>query len=208
MDDTVKKGGSSDDPVGWNAAAGGCDNSARANHGDGGKSDSEDDACMMDELANVEIPLHLEPAATNTQSTSPDDSAIIRADAGAPSLVNGWDDNAAISCFELAVKSHSMTHDEFVGEGEGEGRASWEPGPNVLPKISPLDHNAGSKSNGTTGKDKESTSEKAQGLLDEATRDGHTDAVDKKNERWRPRPVPLPNWAVDPAYAAAHLDSK
>ena len=174
------------DPVGWNMA-GGCD--AHALSGiKGGDGECDD---VMDELADIEIPLHLEPADVMASS----DPSITRADEGAPSLANGWDENAVISCFELAIQSHSMRHDELVGRGEEAGRVSWEPGPNVSPMVT------------STSLDDESGGER----IDTRVKDhGNFSSLDggepEKDERWRPRPVPLPGWAVDPAYAAAHLD--
>mmetsp|Transcript_32501 Transcript_32501/g.95800 ORF Transcript_32501/g.95800 Transcript_32501/m.95800 type:complete len:289 (-) Transcript_32501:131-997(-) len=194
---------------------------------DGGEDDDDDDDAMMDDLAEVElhIPLHNIMGGDDSESSddsdsrtngtgAPSDAVMARA----PSLANGWDDHAVTSCFDRAIQTHSMTAEELVDETN----AGWEAGPNVLPPVVRSDDLDLPKKNGgavaSANSTKIGTTAKQQALCESAKtievttsisdhfRDDNNNAEGDQKEPWRPRPLPLPVWAVDPVYAAACME--
>lgn len=178
-------------------------NNAAASAGE--QDDDDDDDAMMDDLAEVElhVPLH------DIMGSDDDDDDSLRkngkeAPSGvvtsrAPSLVNGWDDHAVASCFDRAIQMHSMTAEEILAASGG-----WEAGPNVVP---PKRSTTESAEKTASAKQLEQTlSEGAKmevttSISDHFGDDRNGDGVQKNP--WKPTPLPLPTWAVDPVYAAA-----
>ena len=186
------------------------------------KEDGDDEGdMMMADLANVDvhIALHDMDDSDSDGGKNDDNPSKLMVDteatARAPSLVNGWDDNAAISCFDRAIRMHSMTAEELADEMTNE--SGWEAGPNVLPLAMTAENVTAS-----TSAENEETASKQPMIHVDNVNDGVGQVVTKsisdhfgenddngmeQNEKkpWRPRPLPLPAWAVDPTYAAAHL---
>ena len=181
------------------------------------KEDGDDEGdMMMADLANVDvhIALHDMDDSDSDGGKNDDNPSKLMVDteatARAPSLVNGWDDNAAISCFDRAIRMHSMTAEELADEMAND--SGWEAGPNVLPLAMSAENGAAS----TSAENQETASNQPMIHVDNVevvttSISDHFGENDdngmEQNEKkpWRPRPLPLPAWAVDPTYAAAHL---
>jgi len=174
---------------------------------DDNEDDDDDDDDIMADLADVDVPIPIHDAMggddeDEDDSDSDDDNQSALPNtaitAGLPSLANGWDDHAVASCFDRAIRTHSMTAEELAGEANASG---WEAGPNVVPRKAnqlpcpiPKVEVVTTSISDNFGMEKEDTSSSPE-------------EEDTKKEPWRPRPVPLPVWAVDPVYAAAKLHS-
>ena len=191
--------------------------------------DDDDVDAMMDDLAEVELHVPLHMGDEGSESDDDDDESLPKngkeapsemVTARAPSLTNGWDDHAVTSCFDRAIQMHSMTAEEILAADEVSG--GWEAGPNVVPpnRYDALDRPKTKKNGvGSTATESAETTTSAkqpkqtlcEGAKIEVTTsisdpfvgdNGNNGDGDQENP-WRPRPLPLPTWAVDPVYAAA-----
>ena len=191
--------------------------------------DDDDDDAMMEDLAEVELHVPLHMGDEGSESDDDDDESLPKhggeapsemVTARAPSLTNGWDDHAVTSCFDRAIQMHSMTAEEILAADEVSG--GWEAGPNgVPPNRSDVIDLPKTKKNvvGSTATESAETTTSAkqpkqtlcEGAKIELTTsisdhfggdNGNNEDGDQENP-WRPRPLPLPTWAVDPVYAAA-----
>ena len=200
--------------------AGGLDASAAAGGGGGGGGDGNgemnggsvhkrNDTCNDDDddladLADVDVhvALHdMDDSETDDEDNNADPStANNEVTARAPSIVNGWDDNAVASCFERAIRMHSRTAAQLAQETNGDG---WEAGPNALPATM-----ARSTENGAASSNPAENEVATTSISDHfGENEGGLSEEDQKKP-WKPRPLPLPAWAVDPIYAAANLTSR
>ena len=191
--------------------------------------DDDDVDAMMDDLAEVELHVPLHMGDEGSESDDDDDESLRKngkeapsemVTARAPSLTNGWDDHAVTSCFDRAIQMHSMTAEEILAADEVSG--GWEAGPNAVPpnRYDALDRPKTKKNGvGSTATESAETTTSAkqpkqtlcEGAKIEVTTsisdpfvgdNGNNGDGDQENP-WRPRPLPLPTWAVDPVYAAA-----
>ena len=201
----------------------GVDQELGGNGDDDDDDDDDDEHEMMADLADVDV--HIPLQDMDDSETDDDDNgrnvdpSVVdnEATAGAPSLANGWDDNAVASCFERAIQMHSMTAEELAHETSG--GSGWEAGPNVLPPtVTRSTENAAAA--GNLAENNERTTEqpicnaaKSEVVATSISHhfgenEGESSEQDDQKKSWKPRPLPLPAWAVDPIYAAASITSR
>ena len=196
-----------------------------ADQGGDGTSCNDDDDDLTD-LADVDvhIPLHdMDDSETDDEDNGDNNADPSMADnevtARAPSIANGWDDNAVTSCFERAIRMHSMTAVQLAHETNGDG---WEAGPNVLPLTTMTRSTENGAASSDSAENNETTNTEqpicsvakievvTTSICDPFGENDDAEAVkgeEDQKKRWKPRPLPLPAWAVDPIYAAANLTS-
>ena len=158
-------------------------------------SDAYDDE-MLDGLADVSFPLGRFDDAEDDDPESGGEGGGSGNGGGnaaashAPTLQGGWDDGAIASCFKIALGTHDL------GPAELERAAGWEAGPPMVPARF---RTAEARAMGGGGSDR--GAQGAEGAGGESL-DGRAGGA-----RWKPKPLSLPEWAVDPAFAAAKLSS-
>ena len=192
------------------------------------KDNDDDDLADLADM-DVRIPLHdmddSESDEDNDDSNADLSMAKNEITARAPSIANGWDDSAVTSCFDRAIRMHSLTAVQLARETEGDG---WEAGPNALPPTmarNTCTENGVASCNSADENKETTTTEQpicavanvevvTTSISDPFGENEGTGALQKEEEAadpkksWKPRPLPLPPWAVDPVYAAANLRSK
>ena len=189
------------------------------------KDNDDDDLADLADM-DVRIPLHdmddSESDEDNDDSNADLSMAKNEITARAPSIANGWDDSAVTSCFDRAIRMHSLTAVQLARETDGDG---WEAGPNVLPPTMARSTENGADSRNIADENVETTNTEqpicavanvevvATSISDPFGENESTGAPPKEEEAdqrksWKPRPLPLPAWAVDPVYAAANLRSR